>query len=154
MTCVRVKTNHLNAHSSLTLVVTKIELDSHADTYFVGDHCLIVHDHNRLVNIYGYNPKAVSKFSHIVDATVAYTEPKTDHFVIILINQVIEMKGLDHHLLCLMQCSMNGVLIDEVPKFLAPFPSETMHVIQLENPFHATQTNYFSINIEWSHELL
>ena len=32
---------------------------------------------------------------------------------------------------------MKGVLIDEVPKFLAPVPSEIMHAIQLENPFDA-----------------
>ena len=37
-----------------------------------------------------------------------------------------------------MQCYMNGVLIDEVPKFLAPVPSETTHAIELENPFDAT----------------
>ena len=33
---------------------------------------------------------------------------------------------------------MNGVLINEVPKFLAPIPSETMHAIQLKNIFNAT----------------
>ena len=48
------------------------------------------------------------------------------------------MKGLNHHLLCTIQCRMNGVLINEVPKFLAPIPSKTMHAIQLENPFDAT----------------
>ena len=48
------------------------------------------------------------------------------------------MKGLDHHLLCPMQCHMNGVLIDEVPKFLAPVLSETTHATQLENSFDAT----------------
>ena len=30
---------------------------------------------------------------------------------------------------------MNCVLINEVPKFLAPFPSETSNAIQIENPF-------------------
>ena len=49
------------------------------------------------------------------------------------------MKGLDHHLLCLMQCCINGVLIDEVPKFLAPVPYETTHTIQFENPFDTTR---------------
>ena len=58
-----------------------------------------------------------------------------------LLNQPdIEMKVKDHHLLCLVQCWMNGVLINEVPKFLTTIPSETMHVIQVENPFDATHT--------------
>ena len=47
------------------------------------------------------------------------------------------MKGLDLHLLCPMQCCMNGVLINEVPKYLAPVPSETIHAIQIENPIDA-----------------
>ena len=48
------------------------------------------------------------------------------------------MKGLNHHILYQMQCCMNGVVIYEVPKFLTPIPSETMHAIQLENSFDAT----------------
>ena len=48
------------------------------------------------------------------------------------------MKDLDHHLLCLMQHCMNGVVIDEFPKFLAPIPSETIHTTQANNPFNAT----------------
>ena len=86
----------------------------------------------------------------------AYMEPETGQDAILLINQAIEMKGLNNHLLCLMQCCMNGVLINEVPKFLAPIPSETKHAIQLKNPFDATHptiiplklnrvTSYFTI---------
>ena len=37
-----------------------------------------------------------------------------------------------------MQWHVNGILIDEVPKFLASFSSETTHAIQLENPYDAT----------------
>ena len=29
----------------------EIELDSHADTYVVGDNCLVVHDHDIPVNV-------------------------------------------------------------------------------------------------------
>ena len=100
--------------TSITVVKTKIELDSHADICAVCDHCLIVHNHNRPVNVYGYNPKAGSKYAYFIDATVAYTVPETGQVVILSINQGIEMKGLKHHLLCLMQCHVNGVLMDEV----------------------------------------
>ena len=47
------------------------------------------------------------------------------------------MKGLDHNILCPMQCSMSGILIDEVPTFLAPVPTETIHTIQIIKPFDA-----------------
>ena len=48
------------------------------------------------------------------------------------------MNDLDHNLFFPMKCHVNGVLRDEVPKFLAPIPSETTHAIQIENPFDAT----------------
>ena len=129
---------HLSAHTSLAVINTKIALYSLADTCVVGNHYLIVHDHNRPVNIYACIPKAGSKHACVVDATVTYAEPDTGQFAIFFINQAIEMKGLGHHLLCLMQCLMNGVLINKVTKFLAPILSEIMHAMQIENPFDDT----------------
>ena len=38
-----------------------------------------------------------------------------------------------------MQCHMNGVVIDEVPKFLTCVPNETMHAIWILNSLNATQ---------------
>ena len=90
------------------------------------------------MNVYRYDPKSVSKYACIVDATVAYDEPETCHSVIFLINQAIEKKGLDYHLLCLMKCHMNSILINEVPTFLAPVLSETTFARQIKNPFNAT----------------
>ena len=129
---------------TITVVKIKIELNSHADTCVVCHYCLVVYDHNRQVNVFGYDPKVGSKKDHIVNAAVTYTEPETGHPVILLINQAIEMNGLDHHLLCPMQCCMNGVRINEVPKFLA---SETMHAKQLENPFDATHPIFIPMKL-------
>ena len=113
--CTSVQTVLLFAQNNLA-----IELDSLADIYAVGDYCLLVHDHHRPVNVFGNNSKAGSKNACIVNATV--TKADTGQVVILLINQKIEIKGFNHQLLCLMQCCMNGVLINKVPKFLAPFP--------------------------------
>ena len=90
------QTVHLSAQNSLA-VDTKIELDLLANKCVVGDHCLVVHDNNRPMNVFGYNPKVGSKHVCTVNATVNYTEPKTGCIVILLINKAIEMKGLDHH---------------------------------------------------------
>ena len=35
----------------------KVELNSHTDTCVVGDNGLVIHDHNRPVNVYSYDPK-------------------------------------------------------------------------------------------------
>ena len=90
-----------------------------------------------------------SKPACIVDATVVYDKPETVQVVIFLIHHVIEMKSLNHHLLHPMQCSMNGVLINEVPKFFAPIPSETTYAIQILNPFDATHL-IIIIKVYWN----
>ena len=156
VSCANVSTVHLSAQKSLAVVKSKIELDSHADTCVLNDQCLIVHNHNTPVSVEGYDSKVESKHACIVDVIVAYTEHETGQVVNFLINQAIEMKGLDHCPLCPMQCHVNGVLIDEVPTFLAPIPSETMHAIQIVNLFDVTHltitlsqlnivTSYFNV---------
>ena len=60
----------------LTKVKTKIELDSHEETCVVGYQCLIIHDHNRPVNVNGYDPKVVLKHAHVVGASVTYDKLK------------------------------------------------------------------------------
>ena len=39
-----------------------------------------------------------------------------------------------------MQCCLNGVQINKIPKFLAENPSERTHSIELVNPFNATHS--------------
>ena len=68
-----------------TIVKTKIELDSHADTCVVDDHGPIVHVHKRPANVYR-DSKAGLKHAHGVDAVITYTEPETDFDGILLIN--------------------------------------------------------------------
>ena len=84
--CISVQTVHFSAPNSLPVVETKIKLDSHADICVVGDHCLVVGDHNRPVNVFRYNPKVGSKHAYIINATVAYTKHETGHVVSLSIN--------------------------------------------------------------------
>ena len=45
-----------------------------------------------------------------------------------MIDQAICIVGLENHLLCPMQCHLNGVYI---PKFLAESPNEASHALEL-----------------------
>ena len=81
---------------------------------------------------YGYDLEAGSMHACIVDVDIAYDESETGQVVIFLTNLVIEMKGLNHHLLCPMRCHTNGILTNEV---LAPIQSQTTHAIEIENAF-------------------
>ena len=51
--CASVQIVHMSPHTSTTVVKTKKESHSYADTCVVNHHCLIVHDHNRQTNVYG-----------------------------------------------------------------------------------------------------
>ena len=57
-----------------------------------------------------------------------------------MINQVIHINGIENHLICPMQCCLNGVHTSEVPKFLAESPSVTTHAVQLLDPFNAAHS--------------
>ena len=56
------------AHVSVVSSKLKVELDSHADMCVVGDDCSVVHDHNRPVNTYSYDPKDGYRSAKTVDA--------------------------------------------------------------------------------------
>lgn len=52
----------------------------------------------------------------------------------LVVNQAIGVPHLRNHLLFLMQCQMNGVKINELPKFLAEAPDKTTHALQVVDP--------------------
>ena len=124
------------SHASVVSSKPKVELDSHANTCVVGDNCLVIHDHNRPVNVYSYDTKDGHRSAKTVDAAVGYQDPQSGQKFILVINTAVCKDGLVNHLLCPMQCCLNGVHISEVPKFLAETPSETTHAIELVNPFN------------------
>jgi len=132
--CAPVHSVRIGSSWSMPINEVRVELDSHADTCIVGRNCLVVNDHCRPVNVYGFDPSDGSKSARIVDAAIKYISPFTGEKFILMINQAIEIKGLDHHLLCPMQCRLNGARINELPKFLADLPTLETHAIQLSDP--------------------
>ena len=87
-------------HSSVASSKLKEELDSHADMCVLGNNCLVIHNHNRPVNVYSYDTKDSHKSAKIVDATVGYQDPWSGHRFIFVINQAMCIDGLVNYLLC------------------------------------------------------
>ena len=65
------------AHASVASSKPKAELNSHADSCVVGDNWLVIHDHDRPVNVYSYDPKDGHKSAKTVDATVGYQDAQS-----------------------------------------------------------------------------
>ena len=62
------------AHASAASSKPKLKLALHEDTCVVGHDCLVVHYHNRPVNVYSYNPIDGHRSAKTVDATVNYQD--------------------------------------------------------------------------------
>ncbi len=97
---------------------TTLELDSHANTCVLGHDALIILDYQQPDSIVGYEESLVSKTYQTVSGVVAYDDPQTGRTLHLIINQAIHIPHLDHHLLCPMQCRMNDVTVNDLPKFL------------------------------------
>jgi hypothetical protein len=57
----------------------------------------------------------------------------------LIINQAIHIPHLDHHLLCPMQCRMNDVTVNNLPKFLAANPTDQTHALTINDPNNPLQ---------------
>ena len=111
----------------------KVELDSHADTFVVGKNVLVIHEHDRKVQVQGYDPTLPTREAMIVDCALKYRCVSTGECSILVVNQALQVPELEHCLLCPMQCRMNGVEINETPKFLLQHPTNSSHSIHIHS---------------------
>ncbi len=112
---------------------TTFELDSHSNTCVLGHGSLIP------VSVVGYDESLGSKTYQTVRGVVAYNDLQTGRMLHLIINQAIHTPHLDHHLLCPMQCCVNDVIVNNLPKFLAADPTDQTHVLILTNPDNPLQ---------------
>jgi hypothetical protein len=118
---------------------TTLELDSHADTCVLGRDALLILDYNRPVSVVGYDESFGSKTYQTMSGVVAYDDPQTRRTLHLIINQAIHIPHLDHHFLCPMQCCVNDVIVNDLPKFLATDPTDQTHALTLTNPNNPLQ---------------
>ncbi len=96
--CQTLSDGHVTLQSNICPIVTvkslddsinykiQVELDSHADTSVVGSNLLVVHDHERYVDVYGYNCTCWHKNVTTVNAAVAYNNQQTGDSSVLLNN--------------------------------------------------------------------
>ncbi len=87
----------------------------------------------------GYDKSFGSKTYQTVSGVVAYDDPQTRRTLHLIINQAIHIPYLDHHLLCPMQCRVNDVTVNSLPKFLAANPTDQMHALTINDPYNPLQ---------------
>ncbi len=113
----------------------------------LGRDALIILDYNRPVSIVGYDESLGSKTYQTVSGVVAYDDPQTGRMLHLIINQVIHIPHLDHHLLCPMQCRVNDVTVNNLLNFLAADPTNQMHALTLTEPDNPLQPVILLLNL-------
>jgi hypothetical protein len=101
-----------------------------------------------------YDESLGSKTYKTVSRVVAYTDSKTGRMLHLVIHQAIHVPHLDHHLLCLMQCHVNDVIVDEMPKFLASKPTDQMHALTVADPDDPSRTLTMPLSLKGVTSLL
>ena len=118
------------AASSSTSSQSRTELDSHADSPVVGKNTIILYKTEMTVNVtpfsddFGMMPEVP-----VVHAAVAYDCPRTGATTILIINNALYIAEMEHNLIPPIMMRLNGILVDECPKFLCPSPTIDNHSI-------------------------
>ncbi len=111
----------------------------HADTCVLGHDALIFLDYDRPIVVEGYGPSLGTKTSAIFSGGLANDDPMTGKVCHLVINQAIHIPHIDHPLLCLMQCQVNDVIVNNTPKFLMSDPTDRTHALTIKDPDHNAQ---------------
>ena len=71
-----------------------MELDTNTATCIIGDICFVIHDNERPVILISYDPSIWYNHACIIDAAGGHNDLTTSQSKILLLNQVIHIKGL------------------------------------------------------------
>jgi hypothetical protein len=69
------------------------------------------------VEVVGYDPQQGLPTFETVSGILAFDHPRDRQVYHLVFHQAIHMLQLDHHLLCPMQCRVDDVTVNNVPKF-------------------------------------
>jgi hypothetical protein len=125
----RIQTNQKRS-TSKDGTIGFIELDSHADTSCIGSQCRVISVTDTVCQVHPYHQDypAIEEVP-IVQAATAYDDPETGITYMLIINQALWIPDLNTTLLNPNQLRANGLIVDDVPKHLAPDPSTATHSI-------------------------
>ncbi len=120
---------------------TTLELDSLADTCVLGCDALILLDCDRpvIVEDYDFPLGTKTKTYTTVSGALAYDDLVISEVYHLVINQTIHIPHLDHHLFYPIQCRVNDVIVNNTSKFLTSDPTDHMHALTRNDPFHPAQ---------------
>jgi hypothetical protein len=111
---------------------TCTDLDSHVNTSCFGHNALVIDPNTRHVTCHPFKKGlGVAVDVPIVTAAVAYDQPHTGQTFIFIFHQALYFgEDMDYNLINGNQTRMNGIILNECPKTMSPFPpTDSTHSI-------------------------
>ena len=120
----------LNISASSTYASTsRTELDYHDDSPVVGKNAMILYKTEMTVNVTPFsNDFGIVPEVPVVHAAVAYYCPITGNSTILIINNALYIRYMEHDLLPPIMMRLNELLVDKCLKFLCPSPTIENHL--------------------------
>ncbi len=100
------------------------------------------------MEVVGYDPQQGLQMFEMVSGILAFDHPRDGQVYHLVFHWAIHMPQLDHHLLCPMQCCINDVTVNNVPKFLTCFPTDNTHALIVQNPDDDLTTLTFPLHLQ------
>ena len=112
----------------------RTELDSHADSPVVGSNVAIINYTGKYMNVSGFTENlGECKSIPVVDCAIAYDCTSHNKTHILRINNALYIKNMKVNLIPPFLMRLNGIVIDECPKFLAIEPDDNTHSITVKD---------------------
>jgi hypothetical protein len=124
-----------------------MELDTHADTTVLGRSCLLIQDFNKNVSFLGWNASLGSTECPTVTGVVAYDHPYTGITYMLVWHQAIYLDLMENHLVCPMQCRVNGVVVYDTPKIFVEHPTDQTHAIVVSDLMDPKNTKIIPLEL-------
>jgi hypothetical protein len=108
-----------------------LDLDSHADMAVLGENCRIISDEAYTIQVYGYDKSLGSTEREVVSGVFAYDDPDDGLVTLLVVHQGIHVPTMEYSMVPPFQLRCNDVKVDECPKSLTDYPTETNHTIRI-----------------------
>ncbi len=111
------------------------EMDSHADTACLGKNFRVIAHTDRVCKVFPYHPDYPPMSDvPIVQVATDYDDPESGETFVLVVNQGLHLgEALENSLFLPNQLRAYGVVVDDIPKHLAPDPNKATHSIWVPN---------------------
>ena len=115
-------------------VISKTELDSHANMVVLGKHCFIFESTGKTCNVEPFSSDlGIASNIPVVDAAIAYDCPSTYETYILIIRNALHMVKMNHHLIPPFIMREGGVVVNDIPKMHCTAPTINDHCISFKD---------------------